>query len=159
MCRFRLQGVWHHPQGYHRSWAIHESNCAVTDGEPCSVNRFVIDEHVRVYVDAAVLVFCNHCYVHRNTVEYIHACCTVAHQVMTTSTVLQCRLAPNLSLSSCFSSGSCCWLMGATVLRLPVSATHSIVGATVGFALAVNGLRGINWGKLGLISKSRVSCN
>ena len=75
MCLFRLQGVWHHPQGYHRSWAIHESNCAVTDGEPCSTNRFVVDEHVRAYVHAAVLLLCNHhCYVHRNAVEYIHAC-------------------------------------------------------------------------------------
>ena len=53
------------------------------------------------------------------------------------------------------SLGSCVWLLGATLLRLPVSATHSIVGATVGFAFAVNGMKGINVGKLGLISTYR----
>jgi len=48
-------------------------------------------------------------------------------------------------------SGSCVWLIAATLLRLPVSATHSIVGSTVGFALVVHGAKGIHWAKLGLI--------
>jgi len=46
------------------------------------------------------------------------------------------------------------WLIAATLLRLPVSATHSIVGSTVGFALVAHGARGIHWDKLGMISKS-----
>jgi sodium-dependent phosphate transporter len=49
--------------------------------------------------------------------------------------------------------GSCVWLIAATLLRLPVSATHSIVGATVGFALVNHGNRGIQWAKVGLISE------
>ncbi|XP_021377454.1 sodium-dependent phosphate transporter 1-like [Mizuhopecten yessoensis] len=48
-------------------------------------------------------------------------------------------------------SGSCVWLMAATILKLPVSTTHSIVGATVGFALVAHGIKGINWQKIGLI--------
>lgn len=48
-------------------------------------------------------------------------------------------------------AGSCVWLIAATLLRLPVSATHSIVGSTVGFALVVHGARGIHWNKLGMI--------
>lgn len=48
-------------------------------------------------------------------------------------------------------AGSCVWLIAATLLRLPVSATHSIVGSTVGFALVVHGARGIHWSKLGMI--------
>lgn len=48
-------------------------------------------------------------------------------------------------------TGSCVWLMAATMLRLPVSATHSIVGATVGFALVAHGVAGINWTKFGMI--------
>lgn len=48
-------------------------------------------------------------------------------------------------------SGSCVWLIGATLLRLPVSATHSIVGATVGFALVAHGVNGINWTKFATI--------
>lgn len=44
-------------------------------------------------------------------------------------------------------------MIAATVLRMPVSATHSIVGATVGFALVVNGTSGIRWKKMITISK------
>ncbi|KAK7091232.1 sodium-dependent phosphate transporter 1-A-like isoform X2 [Littorina saxatilis] len=51
-------------------------------------------------------------------------------------------------------SGSCLWLMIATFLRLPVSATHSIVGATVGFSLVAKGADGVGWVKLGMIVAS-----
>ncbi|XP_064596975.1 LOW QUALITY PROTEIN: sodium-dependent phosphate transporter 2-like [Liolophura sinensis] len=47
--------------------------------------------------------------------------------------------------------GSCIWLMIATFLRLPVSATHSIVGATLGFALVAHGSKGVQWRQIGLI--------
>lgn len=49
--------------------------------------------------------------------------------------------------------GSCVWLFIATVFKMPVSGTHSIVGATVGFALVAHGAGGVDWKQLGLISK------
>ena len=57
------------------------------------------------------------------------------------------------SLALIVRTGSCVWLIAATLLRLPVSATHSIVGSTVGFALVAHGARGIHWAKLGMIGK------
>ncbi|KAF9823229.1 hypothetical protein SFRURICE_006381 [Spodoptera frugiperda] len=43
------------------------------------------------------------------------------------------------------------WLIVATALRLPVSGTHSMVGATVGFTLTAKGPVGVRWSTLGAI--------
>ncbi len=44
------------------------------------------------------------------------------------------------------------WLLIATVMKWPVSTTHSIVGAVVGFGFVALGIEGIYWDKVGLIT-------
>lgn len=41
-------------------------------------------------------------------------------------------------------SGCSAWLILATVFRLPVASSHSIVGAILGFTLLMHGTRGIH---------------
>ena len=53
------------------------------------------------------------------------------------------------SLSALTGTGS--WLIVATYFKLPVSGTHSIVGATMGYALVAHGLAGVKWKTFGLI--------
>ncbi|MBT3559004.1 MAG: inorganic phosphate transporter [Rhodospirillales bacterium] len=48
------------------------------------------------------------------------------------------------------------WLMVASTRGWPVSTTHSIVGAVVGFAVAAIGIEAVNWGKIGQIVASWV---
>ena len=47
--------------------------------------------------------------------------------------------------------GCASWLLIATVIHMPVSTTHSLVGATLGFSLVVKGLNGIRWSKIAQI--------
>ncbi len=48
------------------------------------------------------------------------------------------------------------WLLVASKYGLPVSTTHSIVGAIVGFAAVGIGVEAVNWGKVGAIAASWV---
>jgi len=52
--------------------------------------------------------------------------------------------------------GAAVWLLVATMLGLPVSTTHSVVGAVVGFGLVTAGWGEIEWGTLGSIVVSWV---
>ncbi|XP_011708057.1 PREDICTED: sodium-dependent phosphate transporter 1-B isoform X2 [Wasmannia auropunctata] len=51
-------------------------------------------------------------------------------------------------------AGSGIWLLLATALRLPISGTHSIVGATVGFSLVCRSTAGVRWKALAHIVAS-----
>lgn len=44
--------------------------------------------------------------------------------------------------------GTATWLLIATCLQLPVSTTHAVVGATLGFSIACKGFQGIQWMKV-----------
>ena len=53
-------------------------------------------------------------------------------------------------------AGAAAWLLIATLLGLPVSTTHSIVGAVVGFGVVTVGWEQIEWGTMGPIFLSWV---
>ena len=54
----------------------------------------------------------------------------------------------------CANLASALWLTFATYVKWPVSTTHSIIGAIIGFSLSYGGADGINWNKVGLIVAS-----
>jgi sodium-dependent phosphate transporter len=50
--------------------------------------------------------------------------------------------------------GSAAWLLLATLAKLPVSTTHSTIGATVGGSLVLGGATAVNWVSLGKVVAS-----
>ena len=65
---------------------------------------------------------------------------------------------PHLALIGALSAllAAALWVSFATWRSLPVSTTHSIVGAMIGFGIMAGGLSVINWGKLGAVVLSWV---
>jgi len=50
---------------------------------------------------------------------------------------------------SCFCpTGSAVWQLAASFLKLPISGTHCIVGATIGFSMVARGHQGVKWMEL-----------
>lgn len=45
-------------------------------------------------------------------------------------------------------AGSAVWQLIASFLKLPVSGTHCIVGATIGFSMVAIGTKGVQWMQL-----------
>ena len=65
---------------------------------------------------------------------------------------------PQLALSGALAAllAAALWVSFATWKSLPVSTTHSIVGAMIGFGIMAGGLDMVNWGKLGAVVLSWV---
>jgi len=65
---------------------------------------------------------------------------------------------PHMALIGALSAllAAALWVSFATFKSLPVSTTHSIVGAMIGFGLMAQGIDVINWGKLGAVVLSWV---
>jgi len=65
---------------------------------------------------------------------------------------------PHLALLGALSAllAAALWVSFATWKSLPVSTTHSIVGAMIGFGIEAGGFSVINWGKLGAVVASWV---
>lgn len=52
------------------------------------------------------------------------------------------------------SPGSAVWQLVASFLKLPISGTHCIVGATIGYSLVAKGQQGVRWLELLRIGES-----
>lgn len=59
---------------------------------------------------------------------------------------------------SAWTTGSAVWQLIASFLKLPISGTHCIVGATIGFSMVAIGTKGVHWMELVKIGNRLVDC-
>jgi PiT family inorganic phosphate transporter len=81
-----------------------------------------------------------------------HVTNTIRKGIVTTDVLTD----PHLILIGALAAllASALWISFATWKSLPVSTTHSIVGAMIGFGIMAGGFSVINWGKLGAVVAS-----
>jgi inorganic phosphate transporter, PiT family len=83
-----------------------------------------------------------------------HVTDTIRREIVATEILTDPYLAAIGALSAMLAAAL--WISFATWRSLPVSTTHSIVGAMVGFGIMAGGFTVINWGKLGAVVMSWV---
>jgi PiT family inorganic phosphate transporter len=83
-----------------------------------------------------------------------HVTNTIRKGIVSTEVLTDPHLALIGALAALLSAAL--WVSFATWKSLPVSTTHSIVGAMIGFGIMAGGLQVINWGKLGAVVMSWV---
>lgn len=81
-----------------------------------------------------------------------HVTNTIRKGIVSTDILADPHLALIGALSALLSAAL--WVSFATWKSLPVSTTHSIVGAMIGFGIMAGGFGTINWGKLGAVVMS-----
>jgi len=81
-----------------------------------------------------------------------HVTDTIRKGIVSTEILTDPHLALIGALSALLSAAL--WVSFATWKSLPVSTTHSIVGAMIGFGIMAGGFSMINWGKLGAVVMS-----
>jgi len=81
-----------------------------------------------------------------------HVTNTIRKGIVSTDILADPHLALIGALSALLSAAL--WVSFATWKSLPVSTTHSIVGAMIGFGIMAGGFATINWGKLGAVVMS-----
>lgn len=83
-----------------------------------------------------------------------HVTNTIRKGIVSTDVLTDPHLALIGALAALLSAAL--WVSFATWKSLPVSTTHSIVGAMIGFGIMAGGFHVINWGKLGAVVMSWV---
>ena len=83
-----------------------------------------------------------------------HVAGKLVGNVIQTIDTLESEVVEKMMLGT--SIASFVFIMASSVFGMPISGTHTVVGALIGSGLATLGAESINWGKLGIIASSWV---
>ncbi len=133
--------------GFYVAWNIGANDVANAMGTSVGSGALTLRRAVLL---AAVFEFSGAYFVGSNVSETVRKKMFDPEQLITlygddAALILGCGM-----IASLIAAGT--WLLLATYMSWPVSTTHSIVGAVVGFGCVALGFEGIDWEKVGLIS-------
>ena len=129
--------------GFYMAWNIGAND--VANSMASAVGAKAITANQAVFI-AAILVIVG------ATLIGSHVTDTIRKGIVSSDVLSDPRLALIGAMSALLSAAL--WVSFATWKSLPVSTTHSIVGAMIGFGIMAGGLQAIHWAKIGAVVMS-----
>jgi PiT family inorganic phosphate transporter len=126
--------------GFYMAWNIGANDVANSMASAVGANAITIRQAVFI---AAILNILGATFIGS------HVTNTIRKGIVSTQVLTDPHLALIGALSALLAAAL--WVSFATWKSLPVSTTHSIVGAMIGFGIMAGGFDVINWGKLGAV--------
>jgi len=131
--------------GFYMAWSIGSNDVANSMATAVGAKAITFKQAVII---AGILSFIGAVFVGPHVTE------TVKGKIINTGMIVD----PNILLLGFIASllAAAFWVTLSTWKEMPVSTTHSIIGALVGFGIIAGGTSSINWGKLGQVAASWV---
>jgi PiT family inorganic phosphate transporter len=129
--------------GFYMSWNIGANDVANSMASAVGANAITIRQAIFIAATLNIL---------GATFIGSHVTNTIRKGIVSTQVLTDPHLAMIGALSALLAAAL--WVSFATWKSLPVSTTHSIVGAMIGFGIMAGGFKVINWGKLGAVVMS-----
>ena len=132
---------------FYNAWGIGANDCANSFATSVGAKVLTLKQAVLI---AAVFEFCGAVFMGS------HVTSTVRKKIVDID-IFENNPGALMYGMLCADLSSAIWLTIATYFKLPVSTTHSIIGAIVGFSLAFGGRDAVNWKKIWLVIASWVA--
>ena len=132
---------------FYNAWGIGANDCANSFATSVGAKVLTLKQAVLI---AAVFEFCGAVFMGS------HVTSTVRKKIVDID-IFENNPGALMYGMLCSDLASAIWLTIATYFKLPVSTTHSIIGAIVGFSLAYGGNNAVNWKKIWLVIASWVA--
>jgi len=132
---------------FYNAWGIGANDCANSFATSVGAKVLTIKQAVLI---AAIFEFCGAVFMGS------HVTSTVRKKIVDID-IFENNPGALMYGMLCADLASAIWLTIATYFKLPVSTTHSIIGAIVGFSLAYGGSNAVNWKKIWLVIASWVA--
>ncbi|MEF8880001.1 MAG: inorganic phosphate transporter [Candidatus Thermoplasmatota archaeon] len=132
--------------GFYMAWSIGANDVANSMASAVGAKAITFKQAVLI---AGVLNFVGAVFVGEHVVE------TVKAGIVNVGMISSC---PDILLFGFVSSllAAALWVTLSTWFEMPISTTHSVIGALIGFGLIASGITCVNWGKVGFVAASWV---